>query len=205
MDRRLRINANIFYSEYTDIQLNFILAGTVADTKVANAGEAEMRGFETDITYLASENLMLMLNYAFLDAEVTKAVDEFGNDLTDSFGFYSAPSQSYTASADYTVGQYDWGQLAVNLSYNFMDNRRGGIRGANSKNVYLGEYGLINGRVSFSEIQVSKYGTLYFGLWGKNLTDKEYEITAVDNLPHSDRTVIWGDPRSYGIDLIYQY
>lgn len=205
MDRRLRINANVFYSEYTDIQLNFILAGTVADTKVANAGEAEMQGFETDITYLATENLMLMLNYAFLDAEVTKAIDEFGNDLTDSFGFYSAPSQSYTASADYTVGQYDWGQLAVNLSYNFMDNRRGGIRGVNSKNVYIGEYGLFNGRISFSEIQVGKHGTFYVGLWGKNLTDEEYEITAVDNLPHSDRTVIWGDPRSYGVDLIYQY
>lgn len=205
MDRRLRINANIFYSEYTDIQLNFILGGTVADTKVANAGEAEMRGFETDITFLASENLMLMLNYAFLDAEVTSAIDEFGNDLTDSFGFYSAPGQSYTAAADYTVGQYDWGQLALNLSYNYMDKRRGGVRDANAKNVYIGEYGLINGRVSFSEIQVSKYGTLYVGLWGKNLTDEEFEITAVDNLPHSDRTVIWGDPRSYGIDLIYQY
>jgi iron complex outermembrane receptor protein len=205
MGRRLRINANIFYSQYTDIQLNFILAGTVADTKVTNAGEAEMRGFETDITFLATENLMLMLNYAFLDAEVTKALDEFGNDLTDSFGFYSSPGQSYTAAADYTVGQYDWGQLAVNLSYNYMDQRRGGVRTANAKNTYIGEYGLINGRISFSEIPVSKYGTLYIGLWGKNLADEEFEITAIDNLPHSDRTVIWGDPRAYGIDLIYQY
>ena len=205
MDRRLRINANIFFSEYTDIQLNFILGGTVADTKVTNAGEAEMRGLETDITFLATENLMLMLNYAFLDAEVTKAIDEFGNDLTDSFGFYSSPGNSYTAAADYTVGQYDWGQLAVNLSYNFMDKRRGGVRTSNAVNTYIGDYGLINGRISFSEIPVSKYGTLYVGLWGKNLADEEFEITAVDNLPHSDRTVIWGDPRSYGVDVIYQY
>ncbi|CAA0098725.1 Pesticin receptor [Zhongshania aliphaticivorans] len=205
MDRRLRVNANVFFSEYTDIQLNFILGGTVADTKVTNAGEAEMQGFETDITFLATENLMFMLNYAYLDTEVTKAFDEFGNDLTDTFGFYSAPQQSYTASADYTVGQYDWGQLAINLSYNYMDKRRGGVRDANAKNVYIGEYGLFNGRISFSEIQLSNYGTLYLGLWGKNLTDEEYEITAIDNIPHSDRSVIWGTPISYGLDVIYQY
>ncbi|WP_339676010.1 TonB-dependent receptor [uncultured Zhongshania sp.] len=205
MDRRLRINANVFFSEYTDIQLNFILGGTVADTKVTNAGEAEMSGFETDITFLATENLMMMLNYAYLDTEVTSAIDEFGNDLTESFGFYSSPRHSYTAAADYTVGQYDWGQLAVNLSYNYMDQRRGGVRDANAVNTFIGEYGLVNGRISFSEIPVSKYGSLYIGLWGKNLLDEEFEITAVDNLPHSDRTVIWGDPRSYGVDVIYQY
>ena len=86
-----------------------------------------------------------------------------------------------------------------------MDQRRGGVRDANAVNTFIGEYGLVNGRISFSEIPVSKYGSLYIGLWGKNLLDEEFEITAVDNLPHSDRTVIWGDPRSYGVDVIYQY
>lgn len=208
MERRLRINANVFASKYTEMQLNFILAGTVADTKVTNAGEAQMQGFETDITFMATEHLLLMLNYAYLDAEVTKAEDEFGNDLSDSFVFYSAPKNSYTFAADWTIADMDWGQLAVNLSYNFMDDRNGGSRAHNAKNTFISSYSLLNGRISLSQIPIggkADKGNLYIGLWGKNLADEEFEITAIDNLPHSDRSVIWGEPRSFGVDMIYEY
>ncbi|WP_373087270.1 TonB-dependent receptor [Zhongshania sp.] len=205
LDRRLRVNANVFTSEYTEMQLNFILSGTIADTKVTNAGEATMRGLEADITYLPTENLMLMFNYAYLDAEVTKAKDEFGNDLSDSFVFYSAPKNSYTVAADWTIANITWGTVAVNISYNFMDNRNGGSRAYNAPNTFISDYGLVNGRLSLSEIPMGTYGKFNIGIWGKNLADEEFEITAIDNLPHSDRTVIWGDPRSYGVDLIYEY
>ena len=205
MDRRLRVNANIFYSEYTDIQLNFILAGTVADTKVTNAGEAEMRGLEADVTFIATDTIVLMLNYAFLDAEVTQATDRQGNDVTDSFGFYSAPKHSYTAAADITLAAGDWGAMSANISYNYMAERNGGVRSHNAVNTFIGEYGLLNGRLSLNDMPAGKHGALNIGLWGKNLLDEEYEITAIDNLPHSDRSVIWGEPRTYGVDIIYQY
>ncbi|WP_374962131.1 TonB-dependent receptor [Spongiibacter tropicus] len=205
MDRRLRINTNVFYSEYTDIQLNFILAGTVADTKVANAGEAEMMGLETDITFMATENLMLMLNYAYLDTEVTKATDRAGNDVADSFVFFSAPENSYTVSADWTIAATDWGVLSANVSYNFMDDRNGGSRADNVKNTFNASYSLWNGRLSLSQMPVGRFGSLNIGLWGKNLLDEEYVISAIDNLIHTDRGVIWGESRTYGLDLIYEY
>jgi iron complex outermembrane receptor protein len=56
-----------------------------------------------------------------------------------------------------------------------------------------------------NEVPLGKRSRLNIGIWGKNLTDEEFEITAIDNLPHSDRSVIWGDPLSYGIDLIFEY
>ena len=140
-----------------------------------------------------------------MDAEVTKAEDEFGNDLSDSFVFYSAPKNSYTAAADWTIANMNWGTVAVNISYNFMDNRNGGSRAHNARNTFISDYGLVNGRLSLSEIPVGNYGKFNIGIWGKNLADEEFEITAIDNLPHSDRTVIWGDPRSYGVDVIYEY
>ena len=205
MGRRLRINANLFYSEYTDMQLNFILAGTIADTKVTNAGEAKMKGFESDITFLATQNLMLMFNYAYLDAEITKALDNAGNDITDTFVFFSAPKHSYSVSADWTIGAWDWGVLSANVSYNFMDERNGGPRLANAVNTFGSSYGLWNGRLSLNRVPVSRFGTLNFGLWGKNLSDEEYVITAIDNIPHSDRAVIWGETRTYGIDIIYEF
>ncbi len=204
LDRRLRINADVFFSEYEDMQLNFILAGTVADTKVTNAGEAEMFGFEADVTFLANENLLLMLNYAFLDTEVTKATDVNGNDVADQFVFFSAPEHSFTASADYTIHQADWGRTSVNVSVNYMDERNGGSRALNVKNTQLRQYELVNARLSLTDVPLAG-GRLGAGLWAKNLLDTEYELTAVDNLPQADRSVIWGEPRTYGLDIFYEY
>ncbi|MGB1457999.1 TonB-dependent receptor [Spongiibacter marinus] len=204
MDRRLRINADIFRSVYSDMQLNFILAGTVADTKITNAGEAEMQGFEADITFMATRNLLLMLNYAYLDAEVTKAEDVSGKDVSDEFVFFAAPEQSYTAAADWTLADADWGRTSLNLSYNYMDERNGGSRAENVKNTRLEAYGVWNARFGVSDMPFAG-GNLSVAAWGKNLTDEEYAITAIDNQPQSDRSVLWGEPRSYGLDLIYRY
>ncbi|MGJ8685952.1 MAG: TonB-dependent receptor [Spongiibacteraceae bacterium] len=204
MDRRLRINANVFYSQYDDMQLNFILRGTVADTKVTNAGQAEMRGMEADITFMASENLLLMLNYAYLDSEVTKATDAEGNDASGDFVFFSAPENSFTVSADYTIAAGDWGMASVNVSLNHMAERNGGSRAQNVKNTQLRAYQLVNSRLSLSQMPLGD-GVVGIGLWAKNLLDEEYELTAVDNLPMADRSVIWGEPRTYGIDVFYEY
>lgn len=205
MNRRLRVNADVFLSEYVDQQLNFILQGTVADTKVTNAGESEMRGFETDITFLATHGLLFTFNYAYLDAEVTKATDAEGNDVADELVFFSAPEQSYTATMDWGIKQFDWGLLSLNVSYNYMAERNGGARKENVRNTYLRAYDLWNARLSLNDIPVGEQGNLNIGLWSKNLADEEYEITAVDNLPHADRAVLWGEPRTYGLDVIYRY
>ncbi len=204
MDRRLRINADIFKSVYSDMQLNFILDGTVADTKITNAGEAEMQGLEADITFMATRNLLLMLNYAYLDAEVTKARDVNGQDVSDQFVFFAAPEQSYTAVADWTIADADWGRLGLNVSYNYMDERNGGSLASNVKNTRLDAYGVWNARLGLNEMPLAG-GMLSVAAWGKNLLDEEYAISAIDNQPQADRSVLWGDPRSYGVDLIYRY
>ncbi len=205
LDRTLRINADVFYSEYTDIQLNFLVQGTVADTKVTNAGKGEMFGFEADVTWMAQENLMIILNYAYLEARITEATNPTdGSDVTNQFTFGSAPQNSGTMAADYTFYYGDWGRGSVNISYNYMDNRDGGVRRFDRNDLQLRDYYLWNGRISLSDMPAGD-GMLTFGLWGKNLLDREYEITTVNNLPHADRASIYGEPRSYGIDVIYNY
>lgn len=205
LDRRLRINADVFQSIFSDMQLNFLLNGTLADTKITNAGEAEMRGVELDITFMATRSILLMLNYAYLDAEVTKARDIHGNDVSDDFVFFAAPPHSYTAAADWTLVDADWGRVTANLSYNYMGERNGGASAANVHRTRLEAYSLLNGRLSLADVSIGKLGQVTVSAWGKNLTDEEYSLTAVDNLPHADRAVLWGEPRSYGFDLIYNF
>ena len=66
-------------------------------------------------------------------------------------------------------------------------------------------YGLWNARLVAGNLRVGGRGTLDVALWGRNLADEEYPLIAIDNVPQSDRAVVWGEPRSVGVDLIYRY
>lgn len=205
LNRRLRINSSVFYSEYTDMQLNFKIPGGIADSRVVNAGEAEMSGLETDITLLATPTLLLGLNHAYLDAKVVSASDPFtGEDASDEYIFSSAPEHSYSATLDWTIAQFNLGRLGLNLSYNYMDDRNGSTRTDISELIFLPSYDLLNARLGLYNIPLLG-GALTVAAWGKNLTDTEYEINGLAALPHARRAVIWGEPRAYGLDAIYRY
>ena len=48
-------------------------------------------------------------------------------------------------------------------------------------------------------------GRLSISAWVKNALDDDYVAFAIDNLPHASRAVLWGEPRSWGLDLTYRY
>ncbi len=200
---RLRLNANVFQTHFDDMQMNFLLNGTVADTKVLNAGSASMQGFEFDVSALLSGALVMSMEYAYLDAEITEVRDSFGNDVTQRYAFSAAPENSYTASLDWHVWQGASAKLHLNVNTSFMDTRLGGGDVQNALTI-MPSYQLWNARLSLQQIAFA-HGELGLALWGKNLLDKEYEIYAIDNLPQADRAVVWGEPRSYGLELSYHY
>ncbi|TJY55567.1 TonB-dependent receptor [Sinimarinibacterium sp. CAU 1509] len=206
LERRLRINADVFDSAYRDMQINFLIPGTISDTKTENAGRARMRGLELDTTWLATSALILSANYAYLDARVEEVRDADGNNVAELYPFTSAPRYSFVVAADWTMLERDWGALRAYATYNYIDEREGTViteerRGLTS----IPAYGLFNARLSATDLHAGNRGTLDIAVWGRNLADKVYPIAAIDNLPQADRAVIWGEPRSFGLDLIYRY
>ncbi len=79
-----------------------------------------------------------------------------------------------------------------------------GERDPHSATTYRDAYDLINARVALSEID-GPGGQWEVAVWGKNLADNNYEAFTLDNLPQASRAVIWGDGRSYGLDVTYRY
>ena len=79
-----------------------------------------------------------------------------------------------------------------------------GDRNNDSPTTFRDTYGLVNARISLSEIEAFS-GQWEIAAWGKNLGDTDYEAFTMDNLPQASRAVIWGDGRSYGIDLVYRF
>lgn len=205
LERRLRVNADIFYTDYTDMQINFLLSGTVFDTKVANVGRARMWGLEWDATLLASRRLLLNASYAYLSARIIEIIDINGDNVASRYQFPSAPEHSFTLSSDWTVAQRDWGKLALHAAYQYMDERLGGANVG--RPVQLRDYGVINLRLMAQDLRLARAqaGNFDLALWIKNLSDEAYEINAIENLPHADRAVLWGEPRSFGLDFRYRW
>jgi len=206
LERALRINGAAFYSDYTDMQTNFLISGTISDTKSRNAGRARMTGLELETAFIPAQNLMLGLQYAYLDARVLEVMDIDGNNVAHLYPFISAPRHSGVVFADWTVAQPSWGELRAYASWNYIGDRTGFVITEERRGLTaIDGYGLFNLRLMANNIRFGERGTLDVALWGKNLLDKEYELTAIDNLPQADRAVLWGDPRSVGMDFVYRF
>lgn len=202
---RLRINAAAFEMVFDGQQLNFLVPNT-RDTTVANAEEATLSGLEMDLSALLSESLLFTLNYAYLDGEIAPSENPLTGELDDGFVFNSAPRHAYQASLDWTFIQSQYGVAKANINYSFTDERNGGQRKetANFAHDRQDDFGLINARIGGYGIPLFG-GQLDVSLWGKNLTDEVYTVNNVNNVPHISRASLFGEPRSYGLDLSFDF
>jgi iron complex outermembrane receptor protein len=202
--RRWRVNADVFESDYRDMQVNFLISGTSGDTKTRNAGKARIRGFEIENTVAAASWLRVSAEYSYLDAKVLDIRDIDGNNVADQYPFASAPRHSGIVALDTSLYGGDWGEVRGYLTYNYTSKRDGGGLPGRSDLTYLPAYDVINARIGINEVHVGS-GVLDVAVFCRNLLDEEYPTTAIPQLPQSDRAVTWGEPRLVGAELSYRW
>ncbi len=198
LNNQLRVNGSVFYSEIGDYQLNILLPGGISDTRAFNSGSATLSGFEMELTSFPWYGLLCSLNYAYLDSEIDDITDPFTGQPR-GFVFANAPRNTATLNLDYKLPPLSIGQLSINVNYNFVDERD-----PQTEALRREEYSLLNARVSLSELSALT-GVFSLSAWVKNALDEDYVIFAFDNLPHASRAIHWGEPRSWGLDLKYEY
>jgi outer membrane receptor protein involved in Fe transport len=71
LDHRLRFNGAVFDEEWKNFQFSFL--GPNAITIIQNAGQARIRGLETDLEFAATQGLTLSGGFSWLDAKLTQA------------------------------------------------------------------------------------------------------------------------------------
>ena len=198
LDHKVRLSTAVFYQKFSDYQYNFQIPGTISGTRVFNIDNGEMSGVELELTALPTTGLLLQLSYAYLDSQLD-AVDNPFTGQIEQAAFGNAPEHTYSLMAGYTFPATSVGVVNANASYNYV-----GDRDPDSPTTYRDAYDLVNARVALTEIPALG-GHWEIAAWGKNLTDNNYEAFALDNLPQASRAVIWGDGRSYGIDVTYRF
>jgi iron complex outermembrane receptor protein len=197
LQHRLLLNADAFYEQYVHMQEIFFdpnYASTGASLTV-NAGKARIGGGEAQIAVLPVEALSLNAQVVYLNTKQT---------VTDPFLFVtttgplsSAPMWKGNIFAEYTFGRFYFGQVSANVGYSL-----------NAKQLPIGEtgivgdyrpaYWLLDARLTLSDIKMSD-GNLAVSVWGKNLTDAQYETY------HAFQGVEYGQPRTYGLNVTYKF
>ena len=68
-DNRVRFNGALFYEKWTEVQLS--VQGINGITSVLNVGDAEVKGIEGELSWLAMDHLTLTLSGTYVDAKTT--------------------------------------------------------------------------------------------------------------------------------------
>jgi len=211
LDRRVRLNAAAFNSKYKDMQVQQIPSvSRPSQTVVVNAGEASIDGFELDATARIVEGLTAMVGYGYTHAVFDEVIDKssptsptFGQDLASEYVMPYAPMHSYNATLDYVFPSIGVGTLRGLLNYTWVDEQYGTGKNDDIEGFKLDDRGILNARLALEEIGVGSDGSLATSLWIRNWENKAYYAHAV-SFGYA-RTATFGEPRTYGIDITYNY
>ncbi len=188
--RSLRLNVTGFYMDYQDLQI--VRFGPVEGSEfgtfiTTNIGSADIYGLETEITWLATQNLQFSGYLALLDTEANGLIIN-DIDLSGSV-LRQAPETSYNLRADYNLPT-DIGSWDFHLEFSHVDEQ---ITDYLFAGTVIDEQDLLDARISWT----SNDGEWQLALWGKNLTDEAYFAHTYVIGPGV--IGVWGPPRTIGI------
>ncbi len=207
LDRRLRVNGAIFNMEYEDYQGSIQTGPQPAERDNLNIGDNTIVGAEIDLTAMLSEAMTFTLAAGYLDTEMGEDSVDPGTgapptELIDDLPY--APELSYSATLDYYRPIMNGLTLEWHVNYSYQDESESGIVVGTSQ--LNDDYGLWDASVSLSDIPLAG-GVFKVTVWGQNLTDEEYVVSNIGPFAALGASEIspFGDPRTYGVTLSYDY
>ena len=210
-DNRLQTNVAVFYGNYDDIQRTILSSagGGQFASRVANAGEAVIRGAEIELRAAPTRALDLRIGLGFTDAEYREyddimagpfvnGVQTFNNISRRNEEFYNTPNFTGSFSAAYTLFDVmGLGDLTTRLNW-YHQNTIDYAPGSSINSLRQGTYGLLSGQMFLKLAD----GKTEIGLFGDNLLDRRYlngGISFEDGFALSD--AYYGAPRTYGLEV----
>jgi iron complex outermembrane receptor protein len=201
MDNRMRFNATVFYSDYTDKQEDIIVAdanGTVG-TIVSNASDVEIMGLELELTAAITSKLTVFLQAGIIDSEYSEFDADITGDgvITDNSGLSirNTPENTFGAGGNW-VQPLSFGDLAVNYNYFWRDEFQtifdndplGVVESAGFHNASVDINFLDHYRLSF---------------YGRNLSDERYARVVL--IPPVSNFGQYNEPRNYGVEFSLKF
>jgi len=180
-DNTLRVNLAAFYNDYSDKQEEVIELSEfgASNTVVRNAATVESYGVEGEITWVASENLIINANFGFLDAEYDKYLADLTGDgvKTDNSGLELRRTPEWTGGVNGTyTRQMGPGTLTAFVGYRYTDEYW--VEVSNDPRGLLPDRGVWDATLAY-EWDWSAGRAVKITAFGRDLTDEEEFSSAV--------------------------
>lgn len=176
LDRRVTLNAALFWNDYKNLQLSsFTATSTGAFTALfTNAGAATMRGAEFELVARPSKPLTLNLTLSYLDAHYDRYIGPGGVDISHQRELVNAPKWSGRAGATYEVDLGSGGNLTLGGDANYRSKTYPTV----SSSEILAQHGYVLVDAFARWADAGNHFYVQFGV--KNLTDKRYKEQGFD-------------------------
>jgi len=213
-DHRVRINADVYYMKYENIQINEFLAGTGgAGSVTVNAGEATYKGGELEFTVIPAENWLIEGSYGYVDPNfqrydylnpVTNMVENVAN--IAQFGYSS--KQTYNIGVQYNFDPFSFGDFMLRADYSFQSPRVFHpliLQNPLNEVIKSQNFHNLGARAILSNIETG-YGKAEVKVYGENLLDEDQRIAGIDfgpSLGIGNNT--YALKRVIGLELTYKF
>ncbi len=210
-NNRIRLNGAAYFNDYSDIQL----VSSQADPETGvmrivteNGGDAEIMGFELEITALPLPELRLSAGVGTLDFEYTDfarpncAVAPLGTSCTgleEGDVLPQAPELTFNLSAQYMVSLTNAAKVLLQGDYYYVDKFY--VDPFNVETIAAPSSEMINMRIAYvapdDKWEVAAFVT--------NLTDEINIVNGFEVEAFGARAVTYSRPREWGLSVKYQY
>ncbi|MDB5497299.1 MAG: hypothetical protein JWP28_1330 [Phenylobacterium sp.] len=200
-DHRLRANADVFRSNYDQIQRN-VIGAVGASSFIRNAAKARIDGAELEVSATPVDAFTISGTLAYVDAKYLNYVTFVGGVPVDISNrkFPGQPRLQSSISASYTVpapvgdlvGSLDWSYQDL---VDFQPDNHGPL--IPSSATMQPAYSLWNARL---QLNIPKHD-LKLAVWVRNLTDKTYFANTIDIESLGIASGALGSPRTYGVEI----
>jgi iron complex outermembrane recepter protein len=206
VDGRLRFNATYFMTDWDDVQLQSTVRDRVTNQELTelinvNAASAEADGLELEITFAASDSVLLQANLGWLDTAYT---DSQHPSVTLNTEFSAAPDSTYNLGIEHEANLMNGGRLVTRFDATYTgpywrspvpslrQNAYGVVRDMES-----GDYWNYNARLSYTP----PTGNYDLTLYGTNLSN-DYHLNSgfLHNIWQFDFATV-DRPREVGVGV----
>ena len=218
----LRLNAAVFYYDYSDAQVFNGIADPntgLPQNTIENADSLDVYGLDLDFSWQPIENLFVQVGVGYTHSEFdeyNQAVPQVGGNLSSVSLSGERPQNTPEWNLN-VLANYEWylgdsGTLSAQVDGSYQSEvyftngtiSTPGDASTYTRNKEVGQdsYSLWNARLAWR----SSDDQLEMALWGKNLSDKEYAayMFELTDLIGADQ-VMRGVPRTYGVDVKYNF
>ena len=213
-----RYNAAAFYYDFTDKQTTIRSSPLISTERLTVNSDDEVYGLEGDAIYVLNENFSLNASFAWIDGEPGDVPDLLCErppcDPVKRDAIQGTPELSWLIGLNYRdqIMGYD---VYGNITYSHKDeiiriaktkttptatNRSGDVAAS-----LLPEYDLLSARFGVAINLGSGDSEVVVGLWGTNLLDEEYLIDTLNFDSFARRVDVYGQPRSFGMTVGYNF